>query len=111
MLPHFKHLRHCIYQDETEYSRFRAIVVNSVMTSDIFYKELTDLRNARWAKVSQQNECLVMNKEDMDRGATIVIVLPMVGMVASCGSLTTGSFLWLASLLIAESLEFRVTSI
>jgi hypothetical protein len=45
MLPHFSNLRRCIYQNETEFRRFRSFIINSVMATDIFDKELTALRN------------------------------------------------------------------
>lgn len=48
MLPHFKNLRASIYQDEDERRRFRHLVVNSVMATDIFDKELKALRESRW---------------------------------------------------------------
>lgn len=48
LLPHFENLRACMYQDETECRRFRHLVVNSVLATDIFDKELKDLRESRW---------------------------------------------------------------
>ena len=43
----FKTLRSTIYSTEAEFKRFRQLVVNSVMATDIVDKELKELRNAR----------------------------------------------------------------
>jgi 3'5'-cyclic nucleotide phosphodiesterase len=50
LLPRFKNLRSCIYQNVNECKRFRQLVVNSVMATDIFDAELKALRNSRWEK-------------------------------------------------------------
>jgi hypothetical protein len=58
-----------------ERKRFRQLVVNSVMATDIMDKDLKILRNSRWAKAfsddarGQQES----KEEDGDRKATIVI--------------------------------------
>lgn len=71
----YKDLRKAIYRDETEMMRFRELVVNSVMATDIVDKELKSLRNARWEKAF--SECASEACEDeqvaTDRKATIVI--------------------------------------
>jgi hypothetical protein len=69
-LPRFKNLRACIYQSENEYDQFRSLVVNSVMATDIFDKELKTLRNSRWdlAFRSQSADANAMNAK-----ATVVI--------------------------------------
>lgn len=75
----FSDLQDCIFPDETEYRRFRQVVINAVVTTDIFDKELKALREARWthtygeevaASPSEQSE-----KQVIDRKATIVIEL------------------------------------
>lgn len=72
MLPHFQKLRSCIYTTKAECERFRALVVNSVMATDIFDKELKSLRNSRWERAFRTQDALV-SKEDENRKATIVI--------------------------------------
>lgn len=47
----YKHLQKCIWENQEEYSRFRQLVVNIVMATDIMDKQLKELRNARWEKV------------------------------------------------------------
>ena len=42
-------LRACIFQTESEFHRFRKLLVNSIMATDIFDPELMKIRNDRWA--------------------------------------------------------------
>lgn len=71
LLPHFAHLRAAIYQSKKEYTRFRYLVVNGVMGTDIFDKQLKQLRDSRWETAfhTTQQESAYM-KESMDRKAT-----------------------------------------
>jgi hypothetical protein len=48
MEPEYEKLRNCICCNEEEYSRFRSLVVNSVMATDIMDKELGAARKNRW---------------------------------------------------------------
>ena len=48
--PRYADLRQCIYTNQEELDRFRQLVVNSVMATDIVDKELGALRKKRWAK-------------------------------------------------------------
>jgi hypothetical protein len=48
MAPEYAHLRACIYSNKEELRRFRQLVVNTVMATDIVDKELQALRKARW---------------------------------------------------------------
>ena len=50
MEPQFQELRRAIYCNEAELTRFRSLLVNSVMATDIVDKELKQLRNDRWDK-------------------------------------------------------------
>jgi len=71
----YQKLRRVIYTNETEFHRFRQLIVNSVMATDIADKELKKLRNARWEKAFDEN-APSLNKylsEDRNRKATIVI--------------------------------------
>jgi len=63
-----------IYSTDAELKRFRELVVNSVMATDIVDKELKTLRNARWAKAFSDNADTKESKQDrINRKATIVI--------------------------------------
>ena len=50
MEPRFIDLQQCIFHDEHELRRFRQYIVNFVMATDIFNKEMKELRNDRWDK-------------------------------------------------------------
>ena len=50
MLPNFTNLRRCIYGTPAELERFRQIVVNNVLATDIFDKDIQTIRKNRWDK-------------------------------------------------------------
>jgi class 3 adenylate cyclase len=50
MEPKYADLHACIFSNQGELLRFRQIIVNSVLATDIFDKELKALRNLRWDK-------------------------------------------------------------
>eukprot|EP00980_Cylindrotheca_fusiformis_P022612 scaffold9514_cov106-Cylindrotheca_fusiformis.AAC.1 len=64
-------LRACIYHTEEDLRRFRQLVVNTVMATDIVDKELQALRKARWETAFA--DTLVHNETSDDCKATIVI--------------------------------------
>ena len=69
MDPSLKDLRNCIYTNEPEYKRFRQLVVNCVIATDIFDPDLKGFRNKRWDDAFQgANDDGCFNKK-----ATIVI--------------------------------------
>jgi 3'5'-cyclic nucleotide phosphodiesterase/Adenylate and Guanylate cyclase catalytic domain len=72
----YKDLRAAIYSDEVELMRFRSLVVNSVMATDIIDKDLKDLRNARWDKAFKKSPNSSFTDDEhvaVNRKATIVI--------------------------------------
>ena len=74
----FADFRAVLFQTEKELIRFRQLVVNIVMATDIADKDLKALRNARWAKAFDEEAGGVLSsqlptKDDVDRKATIVI--------------------------------------
>ena len=72
MDPAFGSLRRAIYSNECEMRRFRQLVVNGLMATDIFDKELSALRKNRWRKAFHAEE--ETNPETtVNRKATIVI--------------------------------------
>ena len=80
MEPQYGALRACIYKDRTEMMRFRQLIVNSVMATDIADKELGQLRKERWNKAFDLNDSSSSSDEcdndpiaDVNRKATIVI--------------------------------------
>ena len=74
--PGFRKLRDCIYSTEDELARFRQLVVNSVMATDIADKELGALRKKRWDIAFSDSASQVTSESsrtDANRKATIVI--------------------------------------
>jgi 3'5'-cyclic nucleotide phosphodiesterase len=70
----YKDLRHAIYQTDEELRRFRELVVNSVMATDIMDKELKQLRNDRWNRAFyNQDYNSELPRDKINRKATIVI--------------------------------------
>lgn len=51
MEDRFEKLRRCLFATKAELKRFRQLVVNLVMATDIFEKEMKSIREARWARV------------------------------------------------------------
>eukprot|EP00980_Cylindrotheca_fusiformis_P013557 scaffold3456_cov112-Cylindrotheca_fusiformis.AAC.3 len=75
MEDRYAELRACIYETEEDLHRFRQLVVNTVMATDIVDQELQALRKARWETAfdSNKTEKLGEGVENQDRKATIVI--------------------------------------
>jgi 3'5'-cyclic nucleotide phosphodiesterase/Adenylate and Guanylate cyclase catalytic domain len=76
MEPTYRNLRRAIYTTEGELKRFRQLVVNGVMATDIVDKDLKKLRNDRWDAVFSENcekdQCMNSRRETVLK-ATIVI--------------------------------------
>jgi 3'5'-cyclic nucleotide phosphodiesterase len=66
-------LQNCIFANAIERSRFRQLVINSVMATDIVDKELRSLRADRWAKAFYGTGTYGEKEEVTNRKATIVI--------------------------------------
>jgi 3'5'-cyclic nucleotide phosphodiesterase len=73
MDPNYSDLRAAIYSTEEELRRFRQLVVNTVLATDIVDKELKELRNRRWAKAFYETPVAGENEDGVNRKATIVI--------------------------------------
>ena len=68
MSPDFTQLRQAIFVDEADLMRFRQTIVNIVLATDIFDRELNDLRKGRWEKAFGSNA-----EGDSSLRATVVI--------------------------------------
>jgi hypothetical protein len=68
----FEDIRSCIFSDISELRRFRQLLVNSVIATDIFDKELGQQRKARWDKAFAE-QYVGDSRSDINRKATIVI--------------------------------------
>ncbi len=74
MAPDFADLRRCIYSSPSELERFRQIVVNNVLATDIFDQKLQAIRRARWDKAFAKFGGDTQNPtDDINRKATIVM--------------------------------------
>eukprot|EP00980_Cylindrotheca_fusiformis_P000042 scaffold14_cov130-Cylindrotheca_fusiformis.AAC.12 len=81
MQDEYEDLRACIYQTKEDLHRFRQLVVNTVMATDIVDKELQTLRKARWETAFSENSALrdlvggpgESETDQENRKATIVI--------------------------------------
>jgi 3'5'-cyclic nucleotide phosphodiesterase len=60
MLKEYTDLRHTICSTKTEFIRFRQLVVNTVLATDIMDPELKDIRNVRWLKAFADPEELLL---------------------------------------------------
>jgi hypothetical protein len=75
MESRFVALRNFIYSNPDELKRFRQLMVNTVLATDIFDKELQTLRKNRWDKAFRHISQAIDSSEedDANRKATIVI--------------------------------------
>jgi hypothetical protein len=77
MEPRFEQLQRCIFKEDfSEKDRFRQLLVNSVMATDILDPDMLALRKSRWEKAfsSLSDPNASLSDEDMlNRKATIVI--------------------------------------
>ncbi|KAG7354797.1 adenylate/guanylate cyclase [Nitzschia inconspicua] len=71
--PAYKDLCKCIYQTESELIRFRQLIVNTVMATDIMDKDLKTLRNNKWDKAFKDLDPKESERDRINRKATIVI--------------------------------------
>ncbi|CAJ1948357.1 unnamed protein product [Cylindrotheca closterium] len=73
----FERLRKCIYQTNTERKRFRQLVINSVMATDIADRKVIAQRNLKWErafrKPTKPETSPAQILESMNRKATAVI--------------------------------------
>ena len=75
MDSYYEDLRQCIFSDNEELKRFRQLVINSIMATDIFDPDLKKLRNDRWDKAFavDENDGNEESEEKSGLRATIVI--------------------------------------
>lgn len=77
MQDNYAQLRSFLLPNPNDLTRFRQLVVNSVMATDIVDKDLKNLRNARWDKAFQKGDSVhhvdASPRDEVNRKATIVI--------------------------------------
>jgi 3'5'-cyclic nucleotide phosphodiesterase len=75
MSNQFDALRNCIFASKSDLMHFRQVLVNAVLATDMFDKELNEQRDTRWEKafsITKKND-----SEISDMRATLVIELLM----------------------------------
>ncbi|CAB9503263.1 Receptor-type guanylate cyclase gcy [Seminavis robusta] len=70
MEDRFQDLRRCMFLNQQELLQFRQLVVNIVLATDIFDKDLNGLRRSRWEQAFADHHCVDF---DTDLRATIVL--------------------------------------
>ena len=70
--PCYKDLQNCIFSNKDEFSRFRQVLVNVVIATDIFDKDMKELREKRWEKAFQQ-QSMISQTEECNLRSTVVI--------------------------------------
>jgi hypothetical protein len=73
MEPRFQSLRNAIFSNEADLLRFRQLLVNMVMATDIFEKDMKAQRNLRWERVFHSDVPTATPDELTHLKATIVI--------------------------------------
>jgi hypothetical protein len=75
MTPQFVNLPEELFGNCSEMLRFRQIIINMVLATDIFDKELNECRMVRWNKVFSETESQKVTEEldQLDRKTAIVI--------------------------------------
>jgi hypothetical protein len=72
MRPEFDQLRACIYTSASELLRFRQLVVNTIIATDIFDPDLAQRRMDRWKLAFESEDDVVKTLDDVSRKAAIV---------------------------------------
>lgn len=73
MEPRYQFLRSCIYKTNVERKRFRQVLVNSVMCTDLHDDEINRWRLDRWNTAFKDYGETEPTRELFDRKATVVI--------------------------------------
>ena len=69
----FVALRQAIYANEAEFLKFRQLIVNTILATDIMDKDLKKLREERWTKVFTTDCPIASPNSHCNRTGTIVI--------------------------------------
>jgi hypothetical protein len=77
-------LRACIYSNEIELRRFRQLVVNCVMATDIFDKDMAEFRDKRWKKEfgKESNDSLEFANLGNRRATSVIEHISQVSTIA-----------------------------
>jgi len=73
MSESYRNLHQCLFDSHEEKQRLRHLLVNCVMATDIFDKDLRTTRNLRWEKVFSDDNSSGSYEDESNTKATIVI--------------------------------------
>ncbi|KAG7341915.1 GAF and PAS/PAC sensor-containing adenylate/guanylate cyclase [Nitzschia inconspicua] len=74
MDPRYEDLQRCIFCSREELHRFRQLLVNVVIATDIFDKDMRELRSKRWGKAfHQENVASLSQVDEFNLKGTIVL--------------------------------------
>jgi hypothetical protein len=73
MEPRYEYLRSCIYKTNVERKRFRQVLINSVMATDLLDLNRNQKRVEQWDMAFKEYDERCGNRVLMDRKATVVI--------------------------------------
>jgi hypothetical protein len=73
MRSNYEDLRSCLFSSQKELKRFRQLLVNSVIATDIFDPELKKQREGKWAKAFSGEDGSEVTSVGFNRKATIII--------------------------------------
>ena len=73
MTDEYAELRSALFCTRSEMMRFREVVVNIVLATDIFDKELNDVRKKRWEQAFSNKEDRQLTSQENKLRATIII--------------------------------------
>ena len=78
MDSNYRDLRKCIFANSSELHRFRQLVVNVVLATDIFDSDMKAIRNSRWEKAFHKDELQSPLSEEDDRNLKTTIVIEYI---------------------------------
>jgi hypothetical protein len=78
MEKNYRNLQRAIFVDQAELPRFRQLVVNVVLATDIFDPDMKALRNSRWEKAFSDGVSDSSLSEEDDRSLKATIVMEYI---------------------------------
>lgn len=74
----YRDLQRCVFSSTAELKRFRKLVVNVVLATDIFDPDMKSLRNSRWDKAFRKESLDLPLSEEDDRNLKSTIVIEYI---------------------------------
>ena len=74
MEDRFKNIRNTFLTSDEEMRRFRAVLVNVVLATDIFDKDLNDMRKERWEKAFASGKAGMIDHDERDALRSSIVI-------------------------------------